>query len=46
MPSKGLIRFQMFMLRLLPHLPGKDRIASRIVAGINKAATAITLPVY
>ncbi|MER7334770.1 MULTISPECIES: FAD-dependent monooxygenase [unclassified Micromonospora] len=46
MRSQGLIRFQLLMLRLLPHLPGRDRIAGRITENIHRAATAITLPTY
>ncbi|HEX5597955.1 MAG TPA: FAD-dependent monooxygenase [Micromonosporaceae bacterium] len=46
MSSRALIRFQLLMLRMLPHLPGKDRIAGRIAAQIHQAATAITLKDY
>lgn len=46
MNSQGLIRFQLLMLRMLPYLPGKDRIIGRIADSIHKAATAITLENY
>jgi hypothetical protein len=41
--SAGQIRFQMQMLRLMPYLPGKNRMIRRITEPIRKAATAITL---
>ena len=44
--SAGQIRFQMQMLRLMPYLPGKDRMIRRITEPIRKAATAITLEDY
>jgi 2-polyprenyl-6-methoxyphenol hydroxylase-like FAD-dependent oxidoreductase len=44
--SAGQIRFQMGMLRLMPHLPGKDRMIKRVTEPIRKAATAITIRDY
>ncbi|MEW9532596.1 FAD-dependent monooxygenase [Microbispora sp. NPDC049125] len=44
--SAGQIRFQMFMLRLMPHLPGKNAMIKRVTEPIRKAATAITLKDY
>ncbi|GII42411.1 FAD-dependent monooxygenase [Planotetraspora phitsanulokensis] len=44
--SAGQIRFQMGMLRLMPHLPGKDRMIRRVTEPIRKAATAITIRDY
>jgi 2-polyprenyl-6-methoxyphenol hydroxylase-like FAD-dependent oxidoreductase len=44
--SAGQIRFQMLMLRLMPHLPGKNSMIKRITEPIRKAATAITLKNY
>ncbi|WP_067184979.1 FAD-dependent monooxygenase [Microtetraspora niveoalba] len=46
MKSRLQIRFQMFMLRLLPHLPGSSGMAERVTAKIHKAATAISLKSY
>ncbi|TCO49716.1 FAD-dependent monooxygenase [Actinocrispum wychmicini] len=40
------IRAQLAVLRMLPHLPGKERMAGRIAARIHRAATAITLKDY
>ncbi|WBB75076.1 FAD-dependent monooxygenase [Micromonospora sp. WMMD1128] len=42
--SAGQIRFQTLMLRLLPRLPGRERMISRVAEPIRRAATAITLP--
>ncbi|MFI9813354.1 FAD-dependent monooxygenase [Saccharothrix variisporea] len=44
--SKAKIWFQTRMLRLLPHLPGRDRVIERITEPIRRAATAIDLPQY
>jgi 2-polyprenyl-6-methoxyphenol hydroxylase-like FAD-dependent oxidoreductase len=46
MRSAALIRVQLLMLRLLPYLPGRDRIAGRVADTIHAAATAIELPGY
>ncbi|GAB1818453.1 FAD-dependent monooxygenase [Herbidospora sp. RD11066] len=46
MKSAGQIRVQMFMLRLMPHLPGKNSMIKRVTEPIRKAATAITLKDY
>jgi 2-polyprenyl-6-methoxyphenol hydroxylase-like FAD-dependent oxidoreductase len=40
------IRAQLAVLRLLPRLPGKERMAGRIAEKIHRAATAITLKDY
>ncbi|MFI5834693.1 FAD-dependent monooxygenase [Micromonospora sp. NPDC051300] len=42
--SAGQIRVQTTMLRLLPHLPGRERMVDRVAEPIRRAATAITLP--
>ncbi|RZU77490.1 2-polyprenyl-6-methoxyphenol hydroxylase-like FAD-dependent oxidoreductase [Micromonospora kangleipakensis] len=42
--SAAQIRFQTLMLRLMPHLPGRERIIRRVTEPIRRAATAITLP--
>jgi hypothetical protein len=44
--SKWLIWFQMKMLMIMPHMPGKDRVIAKIIEPIHKAATAITLKSY
>ncbi|WP_061289570.1 FAD-dependent monooxygenase [Herbidospora cretacea] len=44
--SAGQIRFQMFMLRLMPRLPGRNRMIRRVTEPIRRAATAITLRDY
>ncbi|MBN6057184.1 FAD-dependent monooxygenase, partial [Nonomuraea sp. RK-328] len=43
MGSRLAIRFQLFMIRLLPHLPGRDRMIERVAGAIHRAANAITL---
>jgi 2-polyprenyl-6-methoxyphenol hydroxylase-like FAD-dependent oxidoreductase len=40
------IWFQTRMLRVLPYLPGKERIIARVTQAIHQAATAITLEAY
>ncbi|MFR9774786.1 FAD-dependent monooxygenase [Micromonospora sp. MS34] len=42
--SAGQIRFQTLMLRLMPRLPGRERMIRRVTGPIRAAATAITLP--
>ena len=42
--SAAQIRFQTLMLRLMPHLPGRERMIRRVTEPIRRAATAITLP--
>ncbi|NYF54567.1 FAD-dependent monooxygenase [Micromonospora purpureochromogenes] len=42
--STAQIRFQLLMLRLMPHLPGRDRMIARVAEPIRRAANAITLP--
>jgi 2-polyprenyl-6-methoxyphenol hydroxylase-like FAD-dependent oxidoreductase len=44
--SKFQLRFQMFMLRLMPRLPGRDAMVRRITDAIHSAATAIELKNY
>jgi len=44
--SRPQIWFQTQMIRLLPHLPGKDKIIGRIADAIHSAAAAITLKEY
>ncbi|GIH62439.1 FAD-dependent monooxygenase [Microbispora siamensis] len=44
--SAAQIRFQMLMLRLMPHLPGKNRMIERVTEPIRTAATAITIRDY
>ena len=44
--SRPQIWFQTQMIRLLPHLPGKDKIIGRVADAIHSAATAITLKEY
>ncbi|WP_346123038.1 FAD-dependent monooxygenase [Micromonospora coerulea] len=42
--SAAQIRFQTTMLRLMPRLPGRERMIRRVTEPIRRAATAITLP--
>ncbi|KAB1910926.1 FAD-dependent monooxygenase [Micromonospora sp. AMSO31t] len=42
--SAARIRFQTLMLRLMPRLPGRERMIRRVTEPIRRAATAITLP--
>ncbi|PSK64974.1 2-heptyl-3-hydroxy-4(1H)-quinolone synthase [Micromonospora sp. MH33] len=42
--SAAQIRFQTLMLRLMPRLPGRERMIRRVTEPIRRAATAITLP--
>ncbi|SBT65033.1 2-polyprenyl-6-methoxyphenol hydroxylase [Micromonospora sediminicola] len=42
--SATQIRFQTSMLRLLPRLPGRERMVSRVAEPIRRASDAITLP--
>ncbi|SDI57071.1 FAD-dependent monooxygenase [Nonomuraea jiangxiensis] len=44
--SRAALRFQLLMIRLLPHLPGRDRMIERIAGPIHTAANAITLKDY
>ncbi|MFI7153970.1 FAD-dependent monooxygenase [Nonomuraea sp. NPDC050022] len=46
LPSRAVIWFQTRMLRLLPHLPGRDRMIDRVTGPMARAATAITLKPY
>ncbi|MFG1708328.1 FAD-dependent monooxygenase [Nonomuraea sp. M3C6] len=44
--SRAALWFQLKMIKLLPHLPGRDRMIDRIAGAIHRAATAITLKNY
>jgi 2-polyprenyl-6-methoxyphenol hydroxylase-like FAD-dependent oxidoreductase len=44
--SKAQIWFQMQMIRLLPHLPGRNRIIGRVTDAIHRAATSIQIRDY
>lgn len=46
MRSRLQLWFQLQALKVLPRLPGKDRILGRVTAAIHDAATAITLEDY
>ena len=46
LPSRAVIWFQTRMIKLLPHLPGRDRMIDRIAGPMARAATAITLKNY
>lgn len=44
--SRAQIWFQTRMLRLMPRLPGREKMLERVTAPIREAANAITLPDY
>jgi 2-polyprenyl-6-methoxyphenol hydroxylase-like FAD-dependent oxidoreductase len=44
--SKGQVRMSMIMLGLMAKLPGRDRLLAKVMAPIQKAATAISLESY
>jgi 2-polyprenyl-6-methoxyphenol hydroxylase-like FAD-dependent oxidoreductase len=44
--SRFALWFQIKMIKLLPRLPGRDRMIERIAGPIHRAATAITLKNY
>ncbi|NUW45958.1 FAD-dependent monooxygenase [Nonomuraea rhodomycinica] len=44
--SRLALRLQLLMIRLLPHLPGRDRVIERVAGAIHRAANAITLEDY
>ncbi|MGW3351514.1 FAD-dependent monooxygenase [Nonomuraea rubra] len=44
--SRAALWFQLTMMRLLPRLPGRDRVIERITGPIFRAANAITLKDY
>ncbi|MFC4118329.1 FAD-dependent monooxygenase [Nonomuraea zeae] len=44
--SRAALWFQTRMIRLLPHLPGRDRMIERVAGPIARAANAITLKQY
>jgi 2-polyprenyl-6-methoxyphenol hydroxylase-like FAD-dependent oxidoreductase len=45
-PSRVQLWFQMRMLRILPHMPGRERVIRRITEPIRQASTAISLRDY
>ncbi|MEU4513951.1 FAD-dependent monooxygenase [Nonomuraea wenchangensis] len=45
-PSRFALWFQLAMIRLLPRLPGRDRMVERIAGPIHRAANAIVLKDY
>lgn len=45
-PSKFMVWFTVRMLKLMPHMPGKDGIIERITGPIRVAANSITLKNY
>ncbi|HWS33785.1 MAG TPA: FAD-dependent monooxygenase [Actinoplanes sp.] len=44
--TRGQVRLSMLMLRLMAHLPGRERLLAKVIEPIHRAATAtaITLP--
>jgi hypothetical protein len=40
------VRLGMVVMRLLPKLPGRERLVERMTGSIHDAATAIDLPSY
>jgi len=44
--SKLQVRLGMFVMRLLPKLPGRERMIEKMTGSIHDAATAIVLPDY
>ncbi|MFI7104920.1 FAD-dependent monooxygenase [Nonomuraea sp. NPDC050227] len=46
MGSRLALWFQLRMLRLLPYLPGKEKVVERIAGAIHRAAVAIRLKNY
>ncbi|MFB9628256.1 FAD-dependent monooxygenase [Nonomuraea helvata] len=44
--SRAALWFQLKMIKLLPHLPGRDRMIDRIAGPIHRAANAISLRKY
>ncbi|MFI6603994.1 FAD-dependent monooxygenase [Nonomuraea sp. NPDC050536] len=45
-PSKFAIWFQLRMIKLMPHMPGRDKMIERVTGPIREAAVAITLKDY
>ncbi|WP_327585953.1 FAD-dependent monooxygenase [Nonomuraea sp. NBC_00507] len=45
-PSRLALWIQIKMIKLLPHLPGRDRMVERIAGPIHRAANAISLKNY
>lgn len=46
MRTRSQVRLAMLMLRLMTHMPGKDRLMAKMIEPIHRAATAITPPDY
>ncbi|NUP01900.1 MAG: FAD-dependent oxidoreductase [Nonomuraea sp.] len=46
MPSRFALWVQLRMLRLMPHLPGRDKMIERVTGAIRRAANAIQLKNY
>ncbi|GAA1582007.1 FAD-dependent monooxygenase [Actinoplanes couchii] len=44
MRTRGQVRMSMVMLRLMAHLPGRDRLMAKVIEPIHRAANAIELP--
>ncbi|MFI7641154.1 FAD-dependent monooxygenase [Nonomuraea sp. NPDC049400] len=44
--SRAALWFQLKMIKMLPHLPGRDRMIDRIAGPIHRAANAISLKEY
>ncbi len=44
--SKLQVRLGMFVMRLLPKLPGRERLIEKMTGSIHDAATAVELPEY
>lgn len=45
-PSRIALWFQIKVIKLIPHLPGRDRMVERIAGPIHRAANAISLKNY
>ncbi|MFG1619764.1 FAD-dependent monooxygenase [Nonomuraea wenchangensis] len=45
-PSRFALWFQLAMIRLIPRLPGRDRMVERVAGPIRRAANAIALKDY
>ncbi|WP_367115238.1 hypothetical protein [Actinophytocola sp.] len=44
--SKGQVRMSMIMMRLMARTPGRERLLAKVMAPIQRAATAISLESY
>ncbi|TMR93095.1 FAD-dependent monooxygenase [Nonomuraea basaltis] len=45
-PSRLALWFQLKMIKLIPHLPGRDRMVEKVAGPIHRAANAISLKNY